>query len=57
MFMDVRDKLPSNVMPRRSLADSVYHGEKCLAAARRHGAVPLHGIKLNARHFARPETN
>ena len=28
----------------------------CLAAARQHGATPLHGIKRNARHFARPET-
>ena len=56
-FSNVWDRLPSNVTPKRSLADSAYHGENCLAAARRHGAVPLHGIKKNARHFARPETN
>jgi len=56
MFADVWEKLPSNVSPKRSLADSAYHGERCLAAARQHGATPLHGIKRNARHFARPET-
>ena len=54
MFADVWDKLPSNIIPRRSLADSAYHGEKCLAAARQHGATPLHAIKKNAREFARP---
>jgi transposase len=57
MFADVWDRLPSNVTPLRSLADSAYHGEKCLTAAREHGAVPLHGIKKNARHFSKPETN
>ncbi|MCX6651734.1 MAG: hypothetical protein NT137_00035 [Methanomassiliicoccales archaeon] len=41
---------------KRSLANSAYHGEACLAAARQHGATPLHGIKKNARHFAKPET-
>jgi len=56
MFADVWDKLPSNVSPKRSLADSAYHGERCLAAARQHGATPLHAIKKNARHFTRPET-
>jgi transposase len=56
MFAEVWDKLPSNVRVKRSLADSAYHGEVCLAAARQHGATPLHGIKKNARHFARPET-
>ena len=54
MFADVWDKLPSNVTPRRSLADSAYVGNECLAAARQHGATPLHAIKKNARHFARP---
>ncbi len=56
MFADVWMKLPLNVVPRRSLADSAYHGEKCLAAARQHGAVPLHGIKKNAKNFPRPMT-
>ena len=56
MFADVWDHLPSNVSPRRSLADSAYHGEKCLAAARQHGATPLHAIKKNAREYERPET-
>jgi len=56
MFAGVWDKLPSNVSPKRSLADSAYHGEVCLAAAREHGAVPLQSVKKNARHFARPET-
>ena len=56
MFADVWDGLPSNVQVKRSLADSAYHGEACLAAARQHGAVPLHCIKKNARHFAKPET-
>jgi transposase len=54
MFADVWDKLPSNVEPKRSLADSAYHGEKCLAAARQHGATPLHAIKKNAREYERP---
>lgn len=54
MFAEVWDKLPSNVTPRRSLADSAYFGNDCLAAARQHGATPLHGIKKNARNFERP---
>ena len=57
MFPEVWDNLPNNVSPKRSLADSAYFGNDCLAAARRHGAVPLHGIKKNARHFPRPETH
>ncbi len=56
MFSDVWNRLPGNVSPKRSLADSAYHGEVCLAAARQHGATPLHGIKKNARHFSKPET-
>jgi len=56
MFSEVWDGLPDNVRPERSLADSAYHGEECLLVARQHGAVPLHGIKRNARHFPRPET-
>ena len=49
MFPEVWDNLPNNVSPKRSLADSAYFGNDCLAAARRHGATPLHGIKKNAR--------
>src|SRR5690606_31337385 len=56
-FSNVWNRLPSNVTPKRSLADSAYHGEARLAAARRHGAVPLHGIKKNARLVSKPETN
>ena len=56
MFASVWDKLPSNVSPRRSLADSAYVGNDCLAAARQHGATPLHAIKKNAREYERPET-
>jgi len=56
MFADVWNELPTNVRVKRSLADSAYHGESCLAAARSHGAVPLHGIKKNAKHFKKPET-
>lgn len=56
MFSRVWDGLPANIVPKRSLADSAYHGETCLLAARQHGAVPLHGIKKNARHFPKPET-
>ena len=54
MFADVWDRLPSNVSPKRSLADAAYFGNDCLAAARQHGATPLHAIKKNARNFARP---
>ena len=56
MFSEVWNGLPDNIRPKRSLADSAYHGEVCLLAARLHGAVPLHGIKKNARHFPKPET-
>ncbi len=56
MFASVWDRLPSNVTPMRSLADSAYVGEKCLAAARQHGATPLHAIKKNARNYERPRT-
>jgi len=56
MFADVWDKLPNNVSPKRSLADSAYFGNDCLAVARQHGATPLHGIKKNARNYERPET-
>lgn len=56
MIAGVWNGLPNNVMPKRSLADSAYHGECCLKAARQHGAMPLHGIKKNARHFPKPET-
>ncbi len=56
MFSGVWDGLPDNVRPKRGLADSAYHGEACLQAARQHGAVPLQGIKKNARHFPEPET-
>jgi len=55
-FASVWDRLPSNVAPRRSLADSAYVGEACLEAARKHGAVPLHSIKSNARLVAKPRS-
>ena len=55
MFAEVWDKMPSNVIPTRSLADAAYCDEACLAAARQHGATPLHGIKKNARDFERPK--
>ncbi len=56
-FENVRDKLPENVIPIRSLADSAYVGNDCLAVARQHGATPLHKIKKNARNFKKSETN
>jgi hypothetical protein len=49
MFADIWNEMPSNVSPKHSLADSDYHGEKCLAAARHHGATSLHAIMKNAR--------
>ena len=55
-FADVWHRLPENVIPIRSLADSAYVGNDCLAVARQHGATPLHKIKKNARHFKKPET-
>ena len=54
VFADVWDRLPSNVSPKRSLADAAYCGEACLAVARQHGATPMHTIKKNARDFERP---
>ncbi|MCX6652814.1 MAG: transposase, partial [Methanomassiliicoccales archaeon] len=56
MFSEVWSGLPSNVQVKRSLADSAYHGEDCLLAARQHGAASLHAIKKNARYFEKPET-
>jgi transposase len=56
MFEEVWDQMPDNAIPIRSLADSAYNGEKCLQAAIKHGATPMHGIKKNARFFFRPET-
>jgi hypothetical protein len=55
-FQDVWDRLPENIIPIRSLADSAYVGNDCLAAARQHRATPLHKIKKNARDFKEPET-
>jgi len=37
MFASVWDGLPANIVSKRSLADSAYHGEACLLAARQHG--------------------
>jgi transposase len=56
VFEEVWQKLPENVRPIRSLADSAYFGNNCLAAARQRGATPLHAIKSNARDFKEPET-
>ena len=56
MFKEVWQELPDNVQPIRSLADSAYFGNDCLAAARQRGATPLHAIKSNARDFREPET-
>ena len=56
MFEGVWNGLPENIRPIRSLADSAYHGEKCLATARQHGATPLHKIKKNARDYEEPRT-
>ena len=55
-FQDVWDRLPENIILIRSLADSVYVGNDCLAVARHHGATPLHKIKKNAKDFEEPET-
>ena len=55
MFSEVWSGLPNNVSSKRSLADSAYFGNDCLVAARQHSAVPLHGIKQNARDFERPK--
>ena len=54
-FQDAWDRLPENVVPIRSLADSAYVGNDCLAVARQHGATPLHKIKKNAKNFKEPE--
>jgi len=55
-FRQAWDRLPENVIPVRSLADSAYVGNDCLAVARQHGATPLHKIKKNAKDFKEPET-
>ena len=56
VFEAVWDALPDNVVPIRSLADSAYMGDDCLAVARRHGATPLHKIKKNSKNREEPET-
>ncbi|MCX6650944.1 MAG: transposase [Methanomassiliicoccales archaeon] len=53
---NVWDRLPDNVVPKRSLADSAYVGNDCLAVARQHGATPFHKIKKNAKLVVEPET-
>ena len=57
MFSGIWERLPENVAPVRSLADSAYHGEPCLAAARLHGATPLHRIKKNAKGLIEHRVN
>jgi len=57
VFSGVWERLPKNVVPVRSLADSAYHGEACLAAARLHGATPLHKIKRNAKGLMEHRVN
>lgn len=56
MFVDVLEKLRPNVSPKCPPVDSACVGYDRLAAARRHGAMPLHSIKKNAREYERPET-
>jgi hypothetical protein len=56
LFSEVWNGLPDNVSSKRSLADSAYVGNDCLAVARLQGATPLHKIKKNARHFSKPGT-
>jgi hypothetical protein len=53
---NVWDRLPENVIPIRSLNDSAYVVNDCLAVARQHDATPLHKIKKNAKDFEKPET-
>jgi len=57
MFCDVWKKLPENVAPIRSLADAAYSGEAGLAAARLHGATPLHSLKKNAKGLMEHRVN
>jgi len=57
VFSDVWERLPKNIVPVRSLADSAYHGEAFLAAARLHGATPLHKIKKNAKGLMEHRVN
>ena len=50
-------KLPENIVPVRSLADSAYRDEVGLAAARRLGARPLHKIRKNVRGLMEHRVN
>jgi len=49
VFSDVWERIPNSFVPIRSLADSAYHGEAGLTAARLHGATSLHKIKKNTK--------
>ncbi|MHB8604407.1 MAG: transposase [Thermoplasmatota archaeon] len=56
VYEEIWSALPSNVRPTRSLADAAYGGEDCLRVAHEHDVTPLHGIRKDARHKARPES-
>lgn len=47
-FSDVWADLPTNITPKRSLADAAYSGTHCLETARDHGATPLHCLRKDA---------
>ena len=66
------EPLPANAVVEKNIADADAVGaairravdrakllpvvDECLAAARQHGATPLHAIKKNAREYERPRT-
>jgi hypothetical protein len=52
---NVWDGQPENVIPIRSLNDSAFVVNDCLAVARQHGATPLHKIKKTVKYFEKPE--
>ena len=55
-FKDIWLDLPTNVVPKRSLADSAYSNNECTKIIKDLGAQPYHGIKKNAVLRLKPTT-
>ncbi len=56
-FECVLGAIPNNVKIVRSLADSAYTNQNCMAIARRRGAQPMHRPRSNAKWACHPETD
>ena len=55
-FKNLWIDLPTNIVPKRSLADSAYSNNECTRIVKELGATPYHGIKKNAVLRLKPTT-